>query len=1381
MPSSQHNQVICPRRRLRLAVGALALFVALWALTVPVRAAGLKQGALSPSALAAATDSLTGASDAGQVSIKDVCAAPGAGRAGCLATLLDTTANGQALSLRPTSAIEPARTVTGAQNPFTSPLAALASAPASAPEPAAGTPAYLQQAYDLSALSQTAGTGDTVAIVDAYDDPNAESDLAAYRANYGLPACSTVNGCFEKVNESGGTSYPAPDTNWAVEISLDLDAVSALCPNCHITLVEANSNYLSDLNAAESEAVALGAQQVSNSWAAPSAAGLSGWSYPGIAILASAGDSGWWGNGAAYYPASLPTVTSVGGTSLSPSSATASAPRGFSESAWGYQWQGTWYGTGSGCDTSEQKPTWQTDSGCQGRSSTDISADADPSTGLRVYDTYQTGGGSGWFAVGGTSLSSPLSAAYYALTQAQSANPAPPEWAYTNAAELNDPSSGQNGACGNYICQAGPGYDGPTGNGSISGDVVAGAPGIGGPGTYGTYSVTTTSSGTEVSAGIYPNGLVTSVFIQYGTTNAYGQQSTAVDAGSSSSPQLAQLTISGLTPGNSYHYRLVAQNAEGTTYGYDFTLTAGQSAPVNQTRPSVSGTAQEGSVLSASAGSWTGVGNVYSYEWQRSTDSGQTWAPIATGSSYTPGAGDLGAELEVLVSAANAQGSATAASAPTGAVTSGAPVNTRPPAIAGTPANGQNLSASPGAWTPASLPVTYQWQEAASASGTFTNIAATTSTYTPIATDLGKYLQVVVSATDSYGTTSATSAAVGPVTAGQAPVDSTLPAIAGTPAKGQQLSASSGAWMPASPPVTYQWQEAASASGTFTNIAATTSTYTPIATDLGKYLRVVVSATDSFGTTPATSAAVGPVAGGIAPVNSIAPIITGTVQQGDPLSASTGTWAPAPSSYSYQWQRSPQAGGTYTAIAGASAKTYKPVAADVNYFLEVVVSASGKYGSTAATSAWVGSVLSNAPHNTKAPTVSGTVVQADTLSGKPGTWSGATSYKYQWLAAAASLSGTVFQNVAGATQPTFKLTGAQVGKMIELQVTAINANGFTCAYSNQTAAVAGDEPTNTLAPALTGTPARGDTLSVTTGTWTGSGLKYSYLWQRGAASSSARGQTSAAGKQTSAAGRRPRRASVTSQDSSLSWANIAGAKSSKYAVQVADEGDVLRVLVTATNAADAVSAASKVTATVRAVPPVNTLAPALNGTARRGSALTATHGTWTNPGKSYTYQWQSSVDGGVTWPDINGASAAKYTVAVADEGHELRVQVTTSDVDGPASADSAPTAAVAAVPPINSSPPKTTGAAKLGVTLHATAGVWTGSPTSYAYQWQSSPDGSTWTDISSASASTYTVQSSNEGNRLRVRVTASNQDGPVSSISAATSAVPTPPSVVSHI
>src|SRR6185312_15425404 len=106
----------------------------------------------------------------------------------------------------------------------------------------------------------TGGSGQTVAIVDAQDDPNAESDLATYRSTYGLPACTTANGCFKKINQNGGTSYPTADTGWAGEISLDVDMVSAVCPSCHILLVEATSANMSDLGTAVNQAVTQGAK-----------------------------------------------------------------------------------------------------------------------------------------------------------------------------------------------------------------------------------------------------------------------------------------------------------------------------------------------------------------------------------------------------------------------------------------------------------------------------------------------------------------------------------------------------------------------------------------------------------------------------------------------------------------------------------------------------------------------------------------------------------------------------------------------------------------------------------------------------------------------------------------------------------------------------------------------------------------------------------------------------------------------------------------------------------------------------------------------------------------------------------------------------------------
>ncbi|WP_425347904.1 hypothetical protein [Streptomyces roseochromogenus] len=320
-------------------------------------------------------------------------------------------------------------------------------------------PSDLQSAYNLP--SSSAGSGRTVAIVDAMDDPNAETDLAAYRSQYGLPACTTANGCFKKVNQTGGTTYPSADSGWAGEISLDLDMVSAACPQCHILLVEASSTGMADIGTAENKAVALGAKYVSNSFGGTedpteTTADVQYFNHPGVAITVSAGDSGY----GVQYPASSPYVTSVGGTSLSRAGNT----RGWSESVWSND---STDGTGSGCSADEAKPTWQSDTGCGKRTVADVSAVADPATGVAVYDTY---GASGWNVYGGTSASSPLIAATYALAGTPTANSYPSSYLYGHRPALNDVTSGSNGTCStSYLCTAGTGYDGPTGLGTPNG------------------------------------------------------------------------------------------------------------------------------------------------------------------------------------------------------------------------------------------------------------------------------------------------------------------------------------------------------------------------------------------------------------------------------------------------------------------------------------------------------------------------------------------------------------------------------------------------------------------------------------------------------------------------------------------------------------------------------------------------------------------------------------------------------------------------------------------------------------------------------------------------------------------------------------------------
>jgi hypothetical protein len=320
-------------------------------------------------------------------------------------------------------------------------------------------PSDIAAAYKLDTSK---GAGMTIAIVDAQDDPNAEKDLGTYRSTFGLPACTTANGCFKKVSETGTTKYPTADQGWAGEIALDLDMASSACPNCKILLVEANSASMSDLEAAENEAVSLGANVVSNSYGGPESSSdtssNSAYNHAGVQIFVSAGDDGY----GPEYPAASPYVTAVGGTSLVQSS---TAARGWTESVWGSSNNANG-GTGSGCSTVESKPSWQKDTGCSKRTIADVAAVADPNTGVSVYDTY---GGSGWNVYGGTSAASPIVAGIMALTGHAGDNAG---MIYANASAFFDVTSGTNGSCGSsYLCKAGAGYDGPTGNGTPNGGV----------------------------------------------------------------------------------------------------------------------------------------------------------------------------------------------------------------------------------------------------------------------------------------------------------------------------------------------------------------------------------------------------------------------------------------------------------------------------------------------------------------------------------------------------------------------------------------------------------------------------------------------------------------------------------------------------------------------------------------------------------------------------------------------------------------------------------------------------------------------------------------------------------------------------------------------
>ncbi|MDQ1073586.1 hypothetical protein QFZ32_009114 [Streptomyces canus] len=427
--------------------------------------------------------------------------------------------------------------------------------------PAGLGPQDIQSAYSLPA---DGGAGQTIAIVDAYDNPNAEADLAVYRAQYGLPPCTTANGCFRKVDQRGGTNYPLPSNAWAGEIALDLDMVSAAAPNADILLVETDNDGLENLAAGVDEAVALGAKYVSNSYGRtgddPTDLATYGSSYdhPGVAVVAASGDNKY----GVSFPATLPSVTAVGGTTLTADPASA---RGWSETVWARDS----YGPGSGCASHQTKPDFQQDTGCAGRSVADVSAVAD---NVAVYLTYGSQG-TGWQRYGGTSVATPVIASVYALAGPPRPGTSPNSYPYAaHGGGLNDITTGSNGTCSvAYLCNAGTGYDGPTGLGTPAGLAAFRS------GPHGTLSGTVkdAATGKPVAHATVGSGL------DVATTDAQGAYTLDLPAGAVDALTVKAFGYTTTTP-------VTLDIADGQTLTRDFRL-----SPIPRER--VHGTVKDGS------------------------------------------------------------------------------------------------------------------------------------------------------------------------------------------------------------------------------------------------------------------------------------------------------------------------------------------------------------------------------------------------------------------------------------------------------------------------------------------------------------------------------------------------------------------------------------------------------------------------------------------------------------------------------------------------------------------------------------------------------------------------------------------------------------------
>jgi subtilase family serine protease len=491
-------------------------------------------------------------------------------------------------------------------------------------------PAYLQSAYNVAAAAAAdgGGAGQTVALVDAYDDPNVASDLAHYRSYFGLPACVAgevsplATSCvFEKISQSGSqTSFPLPSPGWATEMSLDVEMVSAICPKCQILLVEANSSSIANLGSAVNEAVSLGANVVSNSYggeefASEGSDSTDYYDHPGVAIVASAGDEGY----AAEFPAASADVTAVGGTSLT--QLTDTGTRDGSETAWSE--------TGAGCSAYEPKPPWQHDSGCANRTVADVSAVANPETGVWVYDTYHSGG---WGIYGGTSVSSPIIGSFYALAgNVLGSTATPASYLYRTPGVLYDVTAGSDGHCSpSYLCTAGVGYDGPTGLGTPGGSPSSIAAFLASeahqaPSAPGAPQNLVATPGSEQVALTWSAPATGTAPFTYSVYESTTSASSGFGPIASASAQTAtSFTASSLTPGTAYYFKVTATNylgegaASNVTAATPLTPTSVPGAPTDLTATA----SFTGILLSWHAPTSNGGSAIASYHLYRGVSSG---------------------------------------------------------------------------------------------------------------------------------------------------------------------------------------------------------------------------------------------------------------------------------------------------------------------------------------------------------------------------------------------------------------------------------------------------------------------------------------------------------------------------------------------------------------------------------------------------------------------------------------------------------------------------------------------------------------------------------------------------------------------------------------
>ncbi len=719
-------------------------------------------------------------------------------------------------------------------------------------------------------------------------------------------------------------------------------------------------------------------------------------------------------------------------------------------------------------------------------------------------------------------------------------------------------------------------------------------------------------------------------------------------SGTNSSTYTAQSTDVGST----LEVTVTGTNSAGASSATSPPTAVVSSPPVNKALPSISGTASQGSQLTASNGTWTGTpAPTFTYSWSDCDVNGANCSPISgtNSSTYTAQASDAGSTLEVTVTGTNTAGSASATSGPS-AVVSSPPVAIVPPGISGTASSGGQLTASPGTWTGTPAPTyTYSWSDCDVNGANCSPISnANSSSYTVQSTDVGSTLEVTVTGTNTVSSSAATSGPTAVVTS--APANTVLPTISGTATPGGQLTASNGTWTGSpAPTYTYSWSDCDVNGANCSPISSTnSSSYTVQSTDVGSTLEVTVTGTNSAGSSSATSPPTAVVTS--PPVNTAAPAISGTAAQGSQLTASNGTWTgtPAPT-FTYSWSDCDVNGANCSPISNTNSSTYTAQSTDVGSTLEVTVTGTNTSGSSAATSGPT-AVVGAPPVNTAAPGISGTTSQGSQLTASTGTWTGtpAPTFTYSW--SDCDVNGANCSPISNTNSSTYTAQSTDAGSTLKVTVTGTNTVGSASATSGPTAVV-GSPPANTALPMISGTASQGSQLTASNGTWTGTPAPtFTYSWS----------------------------------DCDVNGANckpISTANSSTYTAQGSDAGSTLEVTVTGSNGVGSSASATSGPTAVVSSPPVNSAVPAISGSAVEAQTLTASTGTWSGvPAPTFAYSWSDCNASGASCNPISGANSATYTAVAADVGSTLKVTVTATNSAGSPQATSTASAVVTSAP-----------------------------------------------------------------------------------------------------